>query len=166
MSWLSNILSPVTGDFVKSVGDTVKQFVTTDKDKMELEIKLRQIETEYNAKVMDIGVQYEQLAAKNAGDINTTMQAEASAEHWPTYAWRPFIGFSVGLMGLVMGVTVAVVYIGVMIGKYDPKILEYLPQMLFAMAGVMATLTPILGVASWFRGKMQADPTIPTVNRG
>ncbi|ATP28799.1 hypothetical protein [Chromobacterium violaceum] len=24
--------------------------------------------------------------------VNATMQAEARAEHWPTYSWRPFIG--------------------------------------------------------------------------
>lgn len=166
MSWLGNMLSPITGEFIKDVGDTVKQFVTTDKDELELRNALEKLQMDYNAKVLDIGVQYEQLAAKNAGDINSTMQAEATAEHWPTYSWRPFIGFAVGIMGLIMGVTTAVVYIGVMIGEYDAKILEHLPQMLFAMAGVMATLTPILGVASWFRGKMQADPTIPTINKG
>lgn len=164
--WLTDLIGGATGSFIKDVGDTVKQFVTTDKDEMELNLKLRELETAYNSKIMDIGVKYEELAAKNATDINTTMQSEAQSEHWPTYSWRPFIGFVVGAMGAIMALTVAVVYIGVMLGKTDPKVLEYLPQMLFAMAGVMATLTPILGVASWFRGKMQADPTIPTINKG
>lgn len=40
-----------------------------------------------------------------------------------------------------------------------------------AMLGAMAMLltgvaAPILGVASYWRGKMQADPAIPTLNRG
>lgn len=166
MNWLTNLLSPVTGDFVKSVGDTVKQFVTTDKDRLELEQSLQKLQMDYNAKVMDIGVQYEQLAAKNATDINTTMQSEAAAEHWPTYSWRPFIGFVFGLMGLTMAGTVAVSYLSVMFFRTDPKILEYLPQMLTSFAALMALITPVLGIASWFRGKMQADPTISTDNRG
>jgi len=28
----------------------------------------------------------------------------------------------------------------------------------------MATIAPVLGTASWFRGKMQADPSIPTIS--
>lgn len=166
MSWLSSLVAPVTGDFIKTVGDTVKQFVTTDKDRIELETRLQQLQMDYNAKVMDIGVQYEQLAAKNATDINSTMQAEAQAEHWPTYVWRPFIGLVFGLMALILAVTVAGAYISVALGYSDTRILEFLPQMLASMSMVMATVAPILGVASWFRGKMQADPTIPTINKG
>lgn len=166
MSWLTELITPVTGSFIKDIGDTVKQFVTTDKDTMELKNKLAEIETAFKAKIMDIGVQYEQLAAKNAEDINKTMQSEAGAEHWPTYSWRPFIGFVFGIQAGIMALTVAFAYIAVMLGYAKPEILSYIPQMLAAMAALMAVEAPILGVASWFRGKMQADPTIPTVNRG
>jgi hypothetical protein len=34
------------------------------------------------------------------------------------------------------------------------------------VAGIIAVVSPILGIASWYRGKMQADPSIPTNNRG
>ena len=48
--------------------------------------------------------------------------------------------------------------------------LAQLPGMIGAEAGVMATMAPVLGIASWFRGKMQADsnnrPRVPTDNRG
>lgn len=75
--------------------------------------------------------------------VNTTMQVEAKAEHWPTYGWRPFIGFSFGA------------YI---------SSLWLLP--LFKVTPVMLTpditmaIGAILGVASWFRGKAQADPNV------
>lgn len=164
--WLADIISSTTGSFIKDVGDTVKQFVTTDKDELELNLKLKELEAAYNSKIMDIGVKYEELAAKNAGDINTTMQAEAQAEHWPTYSWRPFVGFVFGGMALIMALTVSAAYIAVMLGKAEVKVLEQISPMLFAMTGLMATISPVLGIASWFRGKMQADPTIPTINKG
>jgi len=136
----------------------------------EVALKLAQLEADQRVQLQTLTVTAEQnrLTAETAqlGSVNATMQVEATAEHWPTYAWRPFIGFVVGGMGAIMALTIAAVYIGVMLGESDPKILEHLPPMLFAMAGLMATLTPILGVASYFRGKMQANPEIPTDNRG
>jgi hypothetical protein len=40
------------------------------------------------------------------------------------------------------------------------------PGILATVARILAVVSPILGVASWYRGKMQADPSIPTTNRG
>jgi hypothetical protein len=78
------------------------------------------------------------------------MQAEAAAEHWPTYSWRPFCGFVFGAMFL---------------GVYFVLPLAKLPVPVVPTEA-WAAMGAVLGVASWFRGKMQADPTIPTVNRG
>lgn len=163
---LTDMIGGALGDTVSKIGDTVKKFVTTDADRMALDNELTKIKAEADQKAQEIGIQYEQIAAKNAEDINKTMQAEASSEHMPTYLWRPFIGFVFGLMGLIMALTVAAAYIAVMLDYAKPEILTYLPQMLISMTGIMAVISPILGVASWFRGKMQADPNIPTVNRG
>lgn len=121
---------------------------------------------QYRKAVLDQEVSFQTLAVQNAGDINTTMRAEAAAEHWPTYSWRPYIGFSFGTLGIVGGITAAIAYIGVMFFSVKPEVLSYLPGMLGAEAAIMATMAPVLGVASWFRGKMQADPGIPTINRG
>ncbi len=120
----------------------------------------------YREAVLAQEVEFQQLAVANAKDINETMRAEAAAEHWPTYGWRPAIGFSVALVLVLSAGTVALAYLGVMFFSRDAKVLEYLPGMLAAMAGLVAVASPILGIASWFRGKMQADPGIPTVNRG
>lgn len=107
------------------------------------------------------------LGFQNASDINQTMQAESASEHWPSYSWRPFIGFSFGLniilsSFLVVGVFTAQVFNA----KGAAAAVVALPSALGALAAISAMAAPILGVASWFRGKMQADPTIPTINRG
>lgn len=115
--------------------------------------KLREIELEYQQHCMSLGYQsikdIEDINAAVVKEVNKTMQSEAAAEHWPTYSWRPFIGFSFGL------------YINSMwllpLFKITPTVLS--PDTVLAIGGV-------LGVASWFRGKMQADPTIPTINKG
>ncbi|MGE4399397.1 MAG: 3TM-type holin [Campylobacterales bacterium] len=165
-SILTDMIGGALGDTVSKIGDTVKKFVTTDADRLALDNELEKIKAEAKQRADEIGIQYEQIAAKNAEDINKTMQSEAASEHMPTYLWRPFIGFVFGLMGLILAITVAVAYISVMLGHSKPEVLTHLPQMLISMTGVMAVISPILGVASWFRGKMQADPNIPTVNRG
>lgn len=102
----------------------------------------------------------------NTQAINQTMQVEAKADHWPTYTWRPFIGFCFGTIAVLAGLTVGVAYIGVMFLRVDARILTYIPEMLGSEAAVMGTMAPVLGIASYFRGKMQADPRIPTDNRG
>lgn len=165
-NWLGEALGGAVGETVAKIGDTVKKFVTTDADRLALENELTKIQAEAKQKAEEIGVKYEELAAKNAADINTTMQAEAASEHWPTYSWRPFIGFIFGVQAGIMAITVAGAYLSVMFGYAKPDVLGYIPQMLASMAALMAVEAPILGVASWFRGKMQADPNIPTINRG
>lgn len=120
----------------------------------------------YRQAVLDQEIEFQRLAVANAADINKTMQAEAASEHWPTYGWRPAIGFAVAVDIVASVIVVLMAYIGVMFFKVDTNVLSYLPAMLGAMAALVGVASPILGIASWFRGKMQADPTIPTVNRG
>jgi len=99
--------------------------------------------------------------------VNETMRAEAASEHWPTYAWRPFIGFVFGLNLLIASLVTAGVYIGVMFGATGATAaMATLPQMIGALGAVNGAALPILGIASWFRGKMQADPVVQTTNKG
>lgn len=76
-------------------------------------------------------------------DVNKTMQVEATSEHWPSYSWRPFIGFMFGLYIASMWLLPLFHVVPVVLSS----------DLVFAVGG-------ILGVASYFRGKAQADPTV------
>jgi hypothetical protein len=150
MSWLTDLITPVAGSFVKDVGDTVKQFVTTESDRLLLGNQLTQIEADFRIKLEEVSTKAEELRVQNAADINKTMQSESVSDHWPTYTWRPFIGF-------VFGVTFFGVYFVLPILKMPVPVIPF---------EAWTAIGAILGVASWYRGKMQADPSIPTDNRG
>lgn len=117
-------------------------------------VKLRQIEADQAIDLRRLLVASEanRLSAETARilAVNATMQAEAAADHWPTYAWRPFIGFVFGSM--MFGI-----YFILPLAKIVPPVVP---------AEAWIAMGAILGVASWYRGKMQADPNIPTDNRG
>ena len=80
--------------------------------------------------------------------VNTTMQAEVKSEHWPSYGWRPFIGFSFG--AYVNSLWLLPLF------KVTPVLLT--PDITMAIAA-------ILGVASYFRGKAQADPEVQNTSQ-
>lgn len=131
--------------------DAVAAALATDPDAA---VKLRQIEA-------DQAVQLRQLAMQDAANaltaetariqaVNATMQAEAKADHWPTYTWRPFIGFITGVM--VLGC-----YFVLPLAKLP---VPAVPESVWLMLG------GILGVASFWRGKAQADPRTATDTRG
>jgi hypothetical protein len=131
--------------------DDVAQALVTSPDAA---IKLRELEVQQRVQLQQLAVTAEsnRLAADTAAlqAVNATMQAEAKADHWPTYSWRPFCGFVFGTM--VFGV-----YFVLPLAHIAPPAVP--PEAWLAMGAV-------LGVASYFRGKMQADPAIPTDNRG
>ncbi|MBY0437376.1 MAG: hypothetical protein K2W80_04220 [Burkholderiales bacterium] len=106
---------------------------------------------------LDYELSLERLAVENAGQVNQTMQAEGASEHWPTYSWRPAIGFSVAINVTLTGLIVAIAYGGVILLRGDPAVLGYIPAMIGAMAALIGVVSPILGIAAWFRGKMQAE---------
>lgn len=116
-------------------------------------VKLREIEakrqTDLEALLVDQGKA--ELAAHTAQvqAVNQTMQEEAKADHWPTYCWRPFIGF-------VFGGYVASMFI---LPLFHVQPVPLSPDLTL-------TVGTILGVASFFRGKMQADPGVKSDNRG
>lgn len=132
-------------------------------------VKLAQIEADQKVRLQELVTDQAKAelaaVAQAAGDVNKTMQAEAASEHWPTYGWRPAIGFSVALAVLLSVLTVFLAY-GAVVFYNRSEGLQHLPGILAAVAGIIGVVSPILGIASWYRGKMQADPTIPTVNRG
>ncbi len=117
-------------------------------------VKLKQIESDQAVNLQKLTVEAEanRLAAETAQAqaVNASIQAEAKSDHWPTYTWRPFIGFCFGFAW---------------IGVYLVLPLLKIPSPVIPSEAWLA-VGGVLGVASFFRGKMQADPTIPTDNRG
>lgn len=149
-----------------STTEAITTAITTASMTPEGKIQLAQIDADLKKHFADNGIRQDELTVQNAQDINKTMQAEAASEHWPTYSWRPSIGFAIAINVVLTTLTVMVAYIGVMFFGQKPDVLSYIPAMIGAMAALLAAPSGIVGVASWFRGKMQADPSVPTVNRG
>jgi hypothetical protein len=121
--------------------DDVKTALATNPDAA---VKLAQIEKDRQVELQQLVMQSEQnrLANETAQivAVNTTMQAEDKAEHWPTYSWRPFVGF---VFGIMFG------------GVYFVLPLAHLPVPVVPTEAWMA-IGGVLGVASFFRGKAQA----------
>lgn len=136
---------------VDNTPDAVSQAISINPDAA---VKLAQIEKDKTVELQGLAV----TSASNilAADtqrilaVNATMQAEAGSEHWPSYSWRPFIGFIAGAM--LFGCYFVLPLRGIPV----PPV----PESAWIMIGA------VLGVASWYRGKMQADPSIPTNNKG
>lgn len=184
MEWLKTIAptaatllgGPLAGMAVKFLADkigvpeatqeTVAQALQNMQETPEGRVKLAEIDSDLRKHAIDSGIDLEKLAVQNASDINETMRAEAAAEHWPSYTWRPAIGFAVAIDLVASVIIVLIAYTGVMFFHIDPNVLSYLPALLGAMAALVGVASPILGIASWFRGKMQADPSVPTNNKG
>lgn len=112
-------------------------------------VKLRQIEKDRQVELQTLLVQAEshRLTQETAAlvAVNTTMQAEAQSDHWPSYSWRPFIGF-------VFGTTFFGVYFVLPLMKMPVPVIP---------TEAWLSIGAILGVASWFRGKAQSDPMNP-----
>lgn len=159
-----DVAKAVTG---QPTGDTALAAIQADPN-LAMQFQKAMMDTQVELAHIDADVTKAELAADtaNTSAINQTMQVEARSDHWPTYSWRPFVGFCFGLLGLLAGLTVAGAYIGVMAFTANPAILGQIPGMLGAEAAVMATMAPVLGIASYFRGKMQANPVLSTDNRG
>lgn len=132
--------------------DEVSQALTINPDAA---IRLKELEARKQVDLQSLLVQAEaaRLAAEVSAieAVNATMRAETTAEHWPSYAWRPFCGFIFGTMFL---------------GVYFVLPLLKLPVPAVPFEA-WAAMGGVLGVASWFRGKAQADPANPLpANRG
>jgi hypothetical protein len=108
--------------------------------------KAKEFEATHAETMLKLNIQAEVDAA---AAVNKTMQVEAASDHWPTYSWRPFIGF-------MFGCYIASMWLLPLAGQTPVKI----------DADLTLAIGGILGVASFFRGKMQANPAQSTDNRG
>lgn len=121
--------------------------------------RLREVESQRQVRLQELAAQQAaaqlQAATANAADINRTMQAEAVSERWPQYSWRPAIGFSVALAVALSVLTVFAAYGAAIAGRSEG--IQHLPAILAAIAGIIAVVSPILGIASYWRGRAKAS---------
>lgn len=161
LPWLATALGgPLAGVAADFVGDKLgmsKASVDTVKAVLngmppEKVAELKEADYAFQIKMAELGYnsvyQLEQLNANVLIEVNKTMQAEAASEHWPSYSWRPFIGF---MFGLYIASMFLLPLFGVQPVKLD--------------ADMVMAIGAILGVASYFRGKAQADPIVQNTSQ-
>lgn len=115
--------------------------------------KLRELELNHERELFRMAVEGE---SKNIAEVNATMRAESTSEHWAQWMWRPFWGFASGLAFAVVSVLCCwLAYQAVMTG--DMVAIGMIPQLVGSFATLFAIPGAILGVASWWRGKQKVE---------
>lgn len=82
MSWITDIVGGSAGTFIKDVGDTVKQFVTTDKDRLEMTEKLQEMQNQFILTLDNNSMTYE-------GELTKRLQADMQSDSWLSKNIRP-----------------------------------------------------------------------------
>lgn len=168
----SILLGPMGAGVGKIIADTlgtsedpaaVLQELNTNPEAV---LKLREIESNERIRTQELAnaMASKQLESEVAAvqSVNETMRAEAGSEHWQTYSWRPALGFAVAFNTVAASLLVLVAFALTITNSFAAgDMIASLPGVLGALAAINATVLPVLGIASWYRGKMQADPAIP-----
>ena len=89
-------------------------------------------------------------ATKQIESVNQTMRSESVAVNWPTWTWRPFLGFVAGVM---------------ILGDYFILPLAGIPVPMIPVE-VWTFLAAVLGIASFGHSKALADPSNHAVTKG
>lgn len=98
MNWLTNLIAPAAGSFVKDVGDTVKQFITTDKDRLELDVKLQEMQNNFMVTLDNNTTLQEQ-------ELTKRLQADMQSDSWLSKNIRPLTLIFILVMYSLLSVT-------------------------------------------------------------
>jgi hypothetical protein len=146
---------------VENTPDAVMAAIEKDP---EAAVKLAQIEADKSLGLAEILAKTQiaklEAHARSIEATNRTMESEAKSEHWAQWSWRPFNGFALGVLALLSGVTVLFAYLAVMLGKADVKMLEHIPGMLSAMGIIIGSLSAVVGVSAYQRGREKREKHI------
>lgn len=98
------------------------------------------------------------LAAETATivAVNKTMRTEATSEHWPQYAWRPFWGFVSALAFLAVAVLCCVLAWRA-VDEKDMSAINMIPQLVNSFTTLFFIPGGILGVSAWHRGVQKRE---------
>lgn len=115
--------------------DELLQHLNANPDEV---VRLKQLESKTQLKMQELGIIELQEDTKRIESVNETIQQETKSEHWVSYSWRPFIGFSFGL------------YLN---SLWLLPVWNKIPTTM--SVDMILTIGAILGVASWHRGVKQ-----------
>ena len=161
---LASIAVDLVKEKVPALGETAEQIKNSLSGLPPEEIvELKRIDYELQTKLAALGYDHlEKLELYNLQafqaaiqHVNATMQVESKAEHWPTYSWRPFIGFVFGISFLF--VSLLCCYLAYMaVVERVPDAIGMISSLVGSMTGLFAIPGAILGVTAWYRGRMQS----------
>jgi len=148
---LSSVVSSVFG-----VEDNPEAVLEAIKKDPNAAVKLQQIQSDERVRLQQLSTQTAlakvQAKSNELLAINNTMQAESKSEKWPQYSWRPFVGFTYGIAFLAVTVfTCILAYKGIIEGMSES--MTMIPQFIGSMSALFGVVMPILGFASYHRGK-------------
>ena len=115
MSWLTDLITPVAGSLVKDVGDTVRSFVTTDKDRLELEQKLEEVQNNFKLQVAQLELENTKTIEENTTQrwLSDNTAGGLPAITRPLLVWWTVIMFTIISIvdGNIAGVKINPAYI-------------------------------------------------------
>jgi len=129
----------------------------------EQQVALKQADYNFQVAMKAAGYQDKEAMVKMDLDqiaaINATIVAElqnSDKEAWYQKAWRPFLGFCVGI-GSLSGVT-GVSYLAYQaIFENNPAALNTVPALAMAIATILAIPGAGVGITAWHRGVAQVE---------
>jgi hypothetical protein len=81
---LLGLLKNPIGDLINSIGGVVDKFVTTGEEKLQAQLKLTELERDFQMKVMELDQQW----AATQADV---IKAEATSQSYMARNWRPIL---------------------------------------------------------------------------
>ena len=140
------LANKVTGNASATPDEVFSAF---NKDMAAATHEARKLELAHEQTLFRLSVDAE---TKLVESVNQTMRAEAAAEKWPQYSWRPFWGF-VSAGAFFACVIYVLILMHMAIIDKQMEALRVIPDLVTSMTMLFGIPGAILGVASWWRGK-------------
>jgi Holin of 3TMs, for gene-transfer release len=120
----------------------------------EAAIKLKQAEYDFKIKMGEQAIAQSAQENDIVREVNTTMRAELTSEHWLQWAWRPLWGvISAVTFGFVCVLASLLAYKAVV--EHDNSALAMIPQFISAMTLLFGVPGAILGITAWGRNQLK-----------
>lgn len=139
MGLFDGAIKGLTESVLGGASKIISNFKADPTKVLEAETELEKLRIQSELESQKLGVQMEEIAAKQMESVNQTMRAEASSDKWAQWLWRPVIGFTFSLV-LINNYVIMPYF-----GKYGLKPID-IP------GDVWSAMLVILGAAAATRG--------------